>query len=107
MSMLRENKRKWARRYAQIIRFVFLCCLLVPAGSVVGFIISTELTIKANAVLVQHGENQWSLGQTLAVFLALPNTYMVIKCAWVMVKRLHEQGSRGTSSRSRPPSMSV
>src|SRR5258707_15315122 len=107
MSMLRENKRKWARRYAQIIRFVFLCCLLLPAGSVVGFIISTELTIKANAGLVQRGENQWSLGQTLAVLLALPNVVMVFKCARIMFKALREQGSRRTSSGSRLRRMSV
>ena len=78
--------------------FVFLCFLLLPAGSVVGFIISTELTIKANAGLVCSRENQWSLAQTLAVFLVLPNTYMVLKCAWVVAKGICKQGSRGTSS---------
>src|SRR5258708_4179190 len=78
--------------------FALLCFLPVPAGSVVGFIISTELTIKANAGLVRPGENQWSLAQTFAVFLVLPNAYMVFKCARVMAKALRKRGSRGTSS---------
>jgi len=77
--------------------FRLLCFFLVPAGSVVGFIISTELTIKANAGLLRPGENLWSLAQTLAVFLVLPNAYMVFKCARVMAKALWKQGSRGTS----------
>ena len=77
--------------------FLYFSGLLLPAGSVIGFIISTELTIKANAGLVSSGENQWSLGQTLAVLLVLPNAYMVFKCAWVIVKAFREQGSRDTS----------
>ncbi len=78
--------------------FLCLCGLLLPAGSVIGWIISTELTIKANAGLVRSGENQWSLAQTLAMFLVLPNAYMVLKCAWVIVKALRNPRSRDTSS---------
>ncbi len=78
--------------------FLYLCGILVPAGAVVGFIIATELTIKANAGLVLGGENEWSLAQTLAVLLVLPNAFMVVKCAWVMVKALRKPSSRETSS---------
>ena len=88
-----EGRIKYLREKARG-RLVFLCFLLFPAGSVVGFIISTELMIKANTRLVLPGENQWSLGNTFAVILVLPNAWMVLKCAWIMFKGLHEPGSR-------------
>jgi len=67
--------------------------LLALVSSVVGLIISTELTIKANSGLVGNGESQWTLGQTLAVLLVLPNAYVVIKCALVMFRALRSSGT--------------
>ena len=68
---------------------------MMKPNIVVSFIIETEHEI---ARVMHHGENQWSLGQTLAVFLVLPNAYMVFKSARVMHKALRKQGSRGTLS---------
>ena len=38
------------------------------------FIVCTELTIKANSGPVRNGEDRWTLGQTLDLFL--PNAYL-------------------------------
>lgn len=46
--------------------YLYITAVLIV---MVGFIINTELMIRWSAPLIQPGEDEWTLGQTLAMFL--------------------------------------
>ncbi|KZT59661.1 hypothetical protein CALCODRAFT_515942 [Calocera cornea HHB12733] len=65
------------------------------AFMVIIFIIATEELIVVNSALVQEGENDWTFGQTLAMFVILPvllDVYSKLRKAWKIWKKITDGG---------------